>query len=116
MSFGAILKQLREQNGMTQLQLAEVIGVSRSTIGMYESDFREPDFETLETIADYFNVTLDFLHGKKSCSGNVQADGIIPTNTIRIAGRDGSFTERKLTDDQIELIRRMIDQMPDFKD
>lgn len=42
---------------------------------------------------------------------------VIPlSHIIRIAGRDGSLEERKLTDEQIDLIRRMIQQMPDFED
>lgn len=40
------------------------IGISRSTIGMYETGAREPDFETLEKIADFFNVDIDYLLGR----------------------------------------------------
>ena len=40
------------------------LGISESTVGMYERDQREPDFEMLEAIADYFNVDMDFLTGR----------------------------------------------------
>lgn len=64
MPFGTVLRILRKRNDMTQKQLSEIIGVSESTIGMYERCQREPDFETLEAIADYFNVDMDYLTGR----------------------------------------------------
>ena len=64
MQFGNVLRLLRQRNSMTQKQLAEILGVSESRIGMYERCQREPDFEMLEAIADYFNVDMDFLTGR----------------------------------------------------
>lgn len=55
------IKQLRAKKGITQAELAEALGVGKSTISMYEVGAREPDFETLESIADYFNVSLMYL-------------------------------------------------------
>lgn len=64
MTFGSVLKILRLRNNLTQKQLAAILGVSESRIGMYEREQREPDFEMLEAIADYFNVDMDFLTGR----------------------------------------------------
>lgn len=64
MPFGIVLKNLRTRNKMTQKQLADTLGVSESRIGMYERCQREPDFEMLEAIADYFNVDMDYLTGR----------------------------------------------------
>lgn len=58
------LKQLREDNGLTQDELANKLHTSRSRISMYEQGKREPDFEMQESIADYFNVTIDYLFGR----------------------------------------------------
>jgi transcriptional regulator with XRE-family HTH domain len=63
-TFGKILRALRNENDLTQVQLANKLGLAFSTISMYERGEREPDFETLEAIADFFNVTMDYLHGK----------------------------------------------------
>jgi transcriptional regulator with XRE-family HTH domain len=63
--FNEVLKELRTSKNVTQAELAKAIGVSASTIGMYESGEREPNFETEEKIADYFNVSLDALRGKE---------------------------------------------------
>ena len=59
-NFQNVFRQLRLSSNLTQNEMAEKIGISRSTIGMYETGAREPDFETLEKIADYFNVDTDF--------------------------------------------------------
>ena len=61
-NFQNIFRKLRTSSNLTQNAIAEKLGISRSTIGMYETGAREPDFETLEKIADYFNVDTDFLH------------------------------------------------------
>ncbi len=63
-SFCARLKHLRKQDDLTQDALAKAVGISKSTISMYENGNREPDFETLEAFADFFNVDLDYLIGK----------------------------------------------------
>lgn len=63
-NFQNIFKRLRTSSGLTQAEFAEKIGISRSTIGMYETGAREPDFETLEAIADFFNVDTDYLLGR----------------------------------------------------
>ena len=63
-NFGSILKDLRTSRGITQGELATMLDVSRSTVGMYETGGREPDFETMEAIADIFNVDMDYLMGR----------------------------------------------------
>lgn len=60
------LKKLRKQHDLTQQKLADDLGIAKSTISMYENGNREPDFETSEAIADYFNVRLDDLLGRKN--------------------------------------------------
>lgn len=64
--FPNIFRKIREQSGLTQQQLADKLGISRSAVGMYEKGEREPNFETLELIADTFNVDMNYLLGKKS--------------------------------------------------
>lgn len=63
--FPNIFKHIREKSGLTQQQLADKLGISRSAVGMYEKGEREPNFETLELIADTFNVDMNYLLGKK---------------------------------------------------
>ena len=51
-NFQSVLKSLRKAQGLTQEELAKVLKISRSTIGMYENGSREPDYETLELIGE----------------------------------------------------------------
>lgn len=62
--FKDMLKYFRMYNSLSQSELADKIGVSPSTISMYEVGKREPDFETEEKIADFFNTDLNTLRGK----------------------------------------------------
>lgn len=62
--FAKIFKQLRTSRDMTQEDMSKALGISRSAISMYEAGKREPDFETLEIIADYFNLDIDYLMGR----------------------------------------------------
>jgi transcriptional regulator with XRE-family HTH domain len=59
------LKALREDNDLTQEELAKDLNIIRSTLANYESGFREPNFSLLIKIADYFNVSLDYLLDRK---------------------------------------------------
>lgn len=61
--FKDVFKGLRKSRQLTQDELASGLGLSRSAVSMYERGEREPDFETLETIADYFNVDMNYLTG-----------------------------------------------------
>lgn len=63
-AFGERLRKLRKQRGLSQNELSKHIGISKSSVNMYERGEREPSFETLEAIADYFNVDMDFLLGR----------------------------------------------------
>lgn len=85
--FSAMLKYLRNRSGLTQMEIAKKLGVAKSTISMYENGQREPEFETLEALADYFNVTMDFLLGRDMNNpATAMSDGI--TNDER------AFVER----------------------
>ena len=58
------LKILRTEAGLTQQQLSDKTGLNRSLIAHYERGIREPNLDTLEIVADYFNVDTDYLLGK----------------------------------------------------
>ena len=61
MNFSNNLRALREEKNITQKQLASYLCLSRSTIAGYETKSHQPDFVTLEKLATYFNVSIDFL-------------------------------------------------------
>lgn len=65
MEFKDRLRELRLQRGYSQVGLGKKLGLSNSTISMYERGERKPDFETLDLIADFFNVDVSYLLGKE---------------------------------------------------
>ena len=66
-TFSERFTQLRKESRLTQEEIAKRLGLSKGTVGNYESGAREPkDFETLEMIADFFNCDIDFLIGRKN--------------------------------------------------
>jgi len=64
--FSKNLVRLRKQANLTQYELAERLGFSRGQIANYEQGKREPDYEILGIIADFFDVSIDDLLGRKT--------------------------------------------------
>ncbi len=58
------LKELRIAKGLTQSEVAKVIGYSSLSYARYEKGEREPDISTLCKLADYFEVSVDYLLGR----------------------------------------------------
>ena len=55
------IKQLREQKGITQLKMAMDLNMNQNTISRYESGVHQADYNTLIAIADYFDVSIDYI-------------------------------------------------------
>lgn len=63
MKFNTRLKQLRQQNKLTQGELAEILSLKPTAISNYESNRNEPSFEKLIALSKYFDVSCDYLLG-----------------------------------------------------
>ncbi|MGG3965007.1 helix-turn-helix domain-containing protein [Heyndrickxia faecalis] len=61
MGYGDRLKRLRDKRNLSQQQLADALNINRSTYARYELGQTQPDFETLEKIASFFDVSIDYL-------------------------------------------------------
>jgi len=60
-SFGKKLRELREEQNLTQPQLAKELGVSNAVISYWENDLNEPKASHIEKLANFFNVSTDYL-------------------------------------------------------
>ena len=76
MTFAQRLKELRAENGVTQTQLAEKIGLSHGCIAMLEVEKRAPTGNTLSLLADFFGCSVDYLLGREDDFGNVATPGV----------------------------------------
>ncbi len=74
------IKTMRMSRNMTQRDLAKALGVSSSTIAMYETARREPDIETMEALADTFNVPLSSITGENNPT---LPQGLIPISQLQ---------------------------------
>lgn len=64
------LKQLRMQRNIRQKEIADYLGITVSAYGNYELGQRQPNFETLCKMADFFNVSVDYLLGRDEKQNN----------------------------------------------
>jgi transcriptional regulator with XRE-family HTH domain len=64
MTFAQRLRDLRARENLTQQELADNTHIARSTLAMYEYGKRRPDFEILDKLADYFDVSFDYILGR----------------------------------------------------
>lgn len=108
--FAKRLKELRVDGDLKQSELAKIIGVSSSTIGMYEQGRRFADQETLSKIAECFNVSTDYLLGRSDIKNmsnqmNYKEDGY--SEKVKEAAE--LFSE--LSDIQKEMILNLIKEV-----
>ncbi len=68
------IKELREQRGFTQKQVADVLGCSPVTFLRYESGEREPNISRLIQLSDFFGVTIDYLVGRDNASDVIEME------------------------------------------
>ena len=93
--FGKRLKELRKGNGYTIERFADMVGISKSTLGYYENDKRMPDIEILARIADTLNVNADYLIGR--------------TNTTALKGKMKTVCEfTGLSDCAVEYLSELV--------
>lgn len=93
--FAKRLRALREEQGFqSQQALADALGVAQSTVANWECGRREPNYETTVRLADFFQVTVDYLMGR---SDDPQA-GPVSDEALKAAlwGGDGELSEREL--------------------
>jgi len=64
MTLGKRLRDLRAREDITQHELSHRTGIARSTLAMYEIDKRMPNFDEMDTLADFFDVSFDYLLGR----------------------------------------------------
>lgn len=137
--FSKELKGLRKKCGLTQQELADELKLAKSTISMYENGKREPDFETEELIADYFNVDINTLRGIKDKEATIFSEhekkvifayrshpdmqksvdrllGIEPEEKLYIikkAARNGDNSPLVVTDSQLEELENLPEVPPE---
>jgi len=92
--YGDRIAECRNKKHLTQQQLADELGVSKNTIFSWEKSLRKPDIDSLSILADYFNVSTDYILGKE--------DKDLSDDDIKFA----VFGDPDVTDAQYEEIKQ----------
>lgn len=120
--FGQRLKTLREQSNMTQEEVSDKINITARTLGNYENEDRRPNPETLTKLANFYNVTTDYILGLSdnphTNSINTNAQEIKETISIPILGniRAGRplFTEEHMKGELLMPRKTLTDSFQHF--
>ncbi len=105
---GNRIKKLREEKNMKQEDLARVLSISSSAVGMYERDEREPNDEITLKLAEYFGVSTDYLLGKSDIRNPEEL------NKVQFANAGGLDT-KGLDEEDLEELQRQIDYIKKMK-
>lgn len=97
MMIGQRIKELRGSQSLTQREFAQLFNVNNSTLAMWETNKNEPDIETIKRLAQFFDVSTDYLLGLTDEWGNAQ-----PSSGSSSAGTTKPPSE--LSEDEQELL------------
>lgn len=114
---GMRIKAARIAAGLTQAELADKVGVKYSAIHKYEAGLVvNLKRDTIARLASALNVNPSYLLCIDEGTPAIESDDGQNKNIVKIAGRDGSYIEKRLSDSDIELLLQMIDRLPDASD
>lgn len=108
--FNLKLRRLRKKFKMTQAQLAKKLGISPSTIGMYEQGRREPDSEMLLKISNLFGVSVDFFLESKALKRRNKNAQEIASKVKSILKGQGGLKKENLSKETIDAIVEAVEQ------
>lgn len=142
--------ELCQQKGVSPSRAAIEMGINKGTVSVWKNKGTHPQAAQLQKIADYFDVSVDYLLGmerdifdgqglvngknmyaasaivvskddldlnkKETPPALTKKDEREKKNVVRTIGRDGSYEERYLTDEQLEALKAVIRQMPKVED
>ena len=99
---------LLDKQGKTQKNLTDYLGITQNAFTDWKSGRIKSYRKHLAKIAEFLNVSVDYLLGKDQSPSPRPSE-----NTVTLFGRDGSKTDRTLTEEQYKLFLGLLDQMPD---
>ena len=101
------LREIRKNKKITMKDLAVFLGISESAVSLYETGKSQPDHETLKKIADYFDVSIDYLLGRTDCKKTFTEEEYY--NIIRIADKLGITYEELINGGESVITPKSID-------
>jgi transcriptional regulator with XRE-family HTH domain len=112
--FAEKLKEIRKSNNITQEELASYLSISKQAVSSWEIGKSEPDTNTIKEIANYFNVTVDYLVGGSTSNDeeyNNLYNEIMNNPDLKIVFREA----KEMTTQDLKLLKGIIDQIKAHK-
>ncbi|EPY6430862.1 helix-turn-helix domain-containing protein [Clostridium sporogenes] len=97
-SIGERIKELREQNGLNQMELAKILNVHKGSVSNWENNKRTPDADMLIKIAKYFDCSIDFLLGNTDIKNSLDSFNNAGNlkNILELLSDNTNLTEKDL--------------------
>ncbi|WP_459446145.1 helix-turn-helix domain-containing protein [Ligilactobacillus salivarius] len=102
---GQTIRDLRKLKKMSQSELAKVVGVSQTTVTAWETGKAEPSSSAISSLADYFNVTTDYLLGRPEKKDDDNVDYVALDKALDNAR---SFDGEPMDDHDREILRGIL--------
>lgn len=102
------LKQLRKEQKVTQIELAQMLNVKQTTISNWENEITEIDQQSLFKLADYFNVSVDYFLGREA-SETISSPP--KKHTVVSIGRGGERREYEISDEDAAIVDAFLEKM-----
>lgn len=108
------IREARNQAGIKQIDLCARLGISQGALSGWENGKYEPGSAGWLSLSEALGVSVDYLMGvteeQKETPTPVSED---ERNVVRMAGRDGSYVVRRLSDEQYAAFKALLEQLPD---
>lgn len=111
MTLGNKLRQLRQERGLTTREVSKLFNVGKSTISNYETDYRKPDADMLKRLADFYEVTVDYLLGRTTDRETYIIEKEVVPKALREAGVEYIELLKDMQGLSPELIKSMLNTM-----
>ena len=106
------LKELRKEIKYTQRDVANHLGITQPAYANYENGSRQADYDTLNKLADLFNVSVDYILGRTD-EITPKPDNVELENDVIIYNRNGKIVKRKMSKEKMDMLASMIDAIPE---
>ncbi|MFW9968593.1 MAG: helix-turn-helix domain-containing protein [Candidatus Odinarchaeota archaeon] len=114
------LKKLREEKGITTREISKIFNVSKSTISNYENDIRKPDYEMIKRLAEFYDVSTDYIIGNTDDRNiEVMKDNDIPEILRNVGYEEINIikeAKKKLTTEEIKELLEVAARLKNKKD
>ncbi len=114
LAFVQMVERELKRRGIPKERFYKESGISSATMSQWRKRIYSPSSTAIKKIEDYLSIVFSIEH--KYAPTPEDERSIENKNVIRIAGRDGSFVTKVLTDEQLHALKTMIEHLPDASD